>query len=74
MSKIQVCPICGIQKIDGTFRFSYKPSKPVSDAEVFSKVCRRVVKPGCINSSTEYSSNLDYPEVTDAPSISSHTS
>jgi hypothetical protein len=39
---IQVCPVCGIQKIDGTFRFSYKPTVVVSPDDVAGLICFNV--------------------------------
>jgi hypothetical protein len=53
------CPVCGVYYIEGTFRFSHLPKKPVSSDEVASLVCvhlhnkpeRNHLIPSCINKS-----------------------
>jgi hypothetical protein len=44
MEEHLVCPVCGIHKINGTFRFSYKPLVPVSADDVAGLVCSNAKK------------------------------
>lgn len=38
------CPVCGVYLIDGTFRFSYQPTKPISADDVAGLVCTNLSK------------------------------
>jgi hypothetical protein len=39
-----ICPVCGVYFIDGTYRFSHKPTKPVSANDVAGLVCSNLSK------------------------------
>lgn len=39
-----VCPVCGVYFIDGTFRFSYKPTTTVTANDVAGLVCSQLDK------------------------------
>jgi hypothetical protein len=39
-----ICPVCGVYFIDGTFRFSYKPTQPISANDVAGLVCSNLSK------------------------------
>jgi hypothetical protein len=60
---IQVCPACGIHKFDSQFRWSFK-GDIASDDAVFSKVCSKAKKPGCINETGKFDKNLDWKPIT----------
>lgn len=34
------CELCGIEVVDNTFRYSYKPLQPVHKDKVYTQVCR----------------------------------
>lgn len=34
------CELCGVEFIDGSYRFSYRPDEPVHKDAVYTRVCR----------------------------------
>lgn len=38
-----ICPLCGIQFIDGSYRFSYRPDRPVHKDAVYTRVCKSAI-------------------------------
>ena len=50
--KIEKCPVCGINRIDGVFRWSYS-GKAAPKGQVYGRVCQYAKKPGCINPCTD---------------------
>lgn len=76
-NNIEICPDCGVQRINGDFHWSYalqiektnphKPSKPVLPDEVYSKVCGLAKRVGrgknCINSDASFNASLTYDEL-----------
>ena len=67
MDNIQVCPLCGIQKIGGHFRWSAE-GNIASDDALYSKVCRNAVNAGkdvsqCLNKSGVYDRNLTWKPI-----------
>lgn len=39
----QICGLCGIRFVDGSYRFSYRPDQPISKDAVYTRVCRSVI-------------------------------
>jgi hypothetical protein len=37
------CELCGIEFIDGSYRFSYRPDQPVHKDAVYTRVCRSAI-------------------------------
>ncbi len=59
--KSEQCPVCGITRLNNTFYWSNTKTATTPD-EVFSKVCMRVEKKGCINSTGKHVQGLGFGE------------
>ena len=38
------CELCGIETVDGTYRFSYRPDQPVHPDAVYTRVCKSALE------------------------------
>lgn len=38
------CELCGVEFIDGSYRFSYRPDQPVHKDAVYTRVCASAIE------------------------------
>lgn len=39
----RVCELCGVEFIDGSYKFSYRPEQPVHKDAVYTRVCKSAI-------------------------------